>query len=180
MIHLITGGSGSGKSRYAEQQILELGEGRRIYLATMYPYDDESYQRIDRHRAMRAEKNFETLECYTRLAELKIPKGCNVLLECMSNLVANEMFLPGAAGIHTVSAVLKGLKHLWQEAANLVIVTNEIFSDGVVYESQTRVYQEYLGAINQELAHQADRVTEVAYGIPVPVKGPAVSEGGFA
>ena len=35
MIHLITGGSGSGKSRYAEQQILELGEGRRIYLATM-------------------------------------------------------------------------------------------------------------------------------------------------
>ena len=59
-------------------------------------------------------------------------------------------------------------------------VTNEIFSDGVVYESQTRVYQEYLGAINQELAHQADRVTEVVYGIPVPVKGPAVSEGGFA
>ena len=180
MIHLITGGSGSGKSRYAEQQILELGEGRRIYLATMYPYDDESYQRIERHRAMRAEKNFETLECYTRLSELEIPKGCNVLLECMSNLVANEMFLPDAAGIHTVNVVLAGIDHLRREAANLVIVTNEIFSDGVMYESQTRVYQEYLGAINQELAHIADRVTEVVYGIPVPVKGPGASEGGFA
>ena len=56
MIHVITGGSGSGKSRYAEQQILELGDNRRVYLATMCPYDEESYQRIERHRAMRAEK----------------------------------------------------------------------------------------------------------------------------
>ena len=106
MIHVITGGSGSGKSRYAEQQILELGDNRRVYLATMCPYDEESYQRIERHRAMRAEKNFETLECYTDLARLEIPEGCNVLLECMSNLVANEMFQPDAAGIHTVNAVL--------------------------------------------------------------------------
>ena len=99
MIHVITGGSGSGKSRYAEQQILELGDNRRVYLATMCPYDEESYQRIERHRAMRAEKNFETLECYTDLARLEIPEGCNVLLECMSNLVANEMFQPDAAGM---------------------------------------------------------------------------------
>ena len=58
MLHLITGGSGSGKSRYAEEQILKLGPGRRIYVATMYPYDEDSLRRIDRHRAMRAEKNF--------------------------------------------------------------------------------------------------------------------------
>ena len=76
--------------------------------------------------------------------------------------------------------VLKVIKSLADLKIAMVIVTHEIFSDGVVYESQTRVYQEYLGAINQELAHQADRVTEVVYGIPVPVKGPAVSEGGFA
>ena len=180
MIHLITGGSGSGKSRYAEQQILELGEGRRIYLATMYPYDSESYQRIDRHRAMRAEKKFETVECYSRLAELAVPGGCNVLLECMSNLVANEMFLPNAAGIHTVKAVMDGIEHLRREAENLVIVTNEIFSDGIVYGSQTRVYQEYLGIINQELARMADRVTEVVYGIPVVLKGRELSGGASA
>lgn len=171
MIHVITGGSGSGKSRYAEQQILELGDNRRVYLATMCPYDEESYQRIKRHRAMRAEKNFETLECYTDLARLDIPEGCNVLLECMSNLVANEMFQPDAAGIHTVNAVLDGVVHLREEADNLVIVTNEIFSDGISYSNQTRIYQEYLGAINQEIAHMADRVTEVVYGIPISVKG---------
>ena len=171
MIHVITGGSGSGKSRYAEQQILELGDNRRVYLATMCPYDEESYQRIERHRAMRAEKNFETLECYTDLARLEIPEGCNVLLECMSNLVANEMFQPDAAGIHTVNAVLDGVVHLREEADNLVIVTNEIFSDGISYSNQTRIYQEYLGAINQAIAHMADRVTEVVYGIPISVKG---------
>ena len=170
MIHVITGGSGSGKSRYAEQQVMELGDHRRIYVATMHPYDEESYRRIDRHRAMRAEKNFETLECYTGLAELEIPAGCDVLLECMSNLVANEMFEPGAAGLHTVNAVLNGVNHLREEAANLIIVTNEIFSDGIAYSSQTRIYQEYLGAINQEIAHMADKVTEVVYGIPIPVK----------
>ena len=89
MLHLITGGSGSGKSRYAEGEILKLGPGRRIYIATMYPSDEESRQRIARHRAMRAEKNFETIECYTAMAHKEFPKGANILLECMSNLVAN-------------------------------------------------------------------------------------------
>ena len=171
MIHVITGGSGSGKSRYAEEQILELGENRRIYVATMQPYDEESYRRIDRHRLMRAEKKFETLECYTGLSRLEVPKGCNILLECMSNLVANEMFQPGAAGLHTINAVLDGVGHLRERAANLVIVTNEIFSDGASYSDQTRIYQQYLGAINQQIAHMADRVTEVVFGIPIPIKG---------
>lgn len=54
MITLITGGSGSGKSAYAEKAVMEFGELNRIYIATMYPYDKESYKRIDRHRKMRA------------------------------------------------------------------------------------------------------------------------------
>ena len=58
MITLITGGSGSGKSAYAEEQVLLEGEARRIYIATMYPYDEESHRRIDRHRRMRAGKGF--------------------------------------------------------------------------------------------------------------------------
>ena len=58
----------------------------------MYPFDEESHARIRRHRKMRAKKNFQTLECYTGLKDLKIPAGSCVLLECMSNLVANEMY----------------------------------------------------------------------------------------
>ena len=59
MMHLITGGSGSGKSAYAEAQILALNGERRIYIATMYPYDEESHRRIARHREMRAKRNLQ-------------------------------------------------------------------------------------------------------------------------
>ena len=61
MLALVTGGSGSGKSAWAEDLVLSLGEGRRIYIATMYPFDEESHRRIERHRKMRAGKGFETV-----------------------------------------------------------------------------------------------------------------------
>ena len=91
MVTLITGGSGSGKSAYAESVITDFGDYERIYIATMYPFDEESHARIRRHRQVRAKKNFQTLECYIGLKDLKVPAGSCVLLECMSNLVANEM-----------------------------------------------------------------------------------------
>ena len=67
MIVLVTGGSGSGKSAFAEDRVLSFGEARRIYIATMYPFDMESKKRISRHRNMRAGKGFETVERYTNL-----------------------------------------------------------------------------------------------------------------
>ena len=50
MMHLITGGSGSGKSAYAERQVMEAGEKKRIYVATMMPYGEEGKMRVKRHR----------------------------------------------------------------------------------------------------------------------------------
>ena len=171
MITLITGGSGSGKSAYAESVITGFGDFERIYIATMYPFDEESFRRIERHRNMRKEKKFTTVECYTDLKKLQLPSGCNILLECMSNLVANEMYREDGAGKETVSAVWSGVRHLAKTASNLVIVTNEIFSDGIDYDPETIRYQNYLGEINRKIASLADQVTEVVYGIPVRVKG---------
>lgn len=170
MITLITGGSGSGKSAYAENQVLLEGEARRIYIATMYPYDEESHRRIERHRRMRAGKGFETLECYTNLKKLQVPKNSVVLLECMSNLVANEMFQLGGAHERTVKEVMQGVCRLEEQARHLFIVTNEIFSDGVEYDEGTKLYQEYLGRINVKIARMADRIVEVVYGIPIENK----------
>jgi adenosylcobinamide kinase/adenosylcobinamide-phosphate guanylyltransferase len=173
MFHLVTGGSGSGKSAFAEQKILDLGPARRIYIATMYPgKDPENAARIVRHRKMRAKKSFETVECYTGLADLALPEGANVLLECMSNLAANEMFLPGGAGAHTAAAVLDGVRHLLKQCGNLVVVTNEIFSDGGTYDALTVQYLEALGTVNRKMAEMADFVTEVVYGIPLAKKAP--------
>ena len=92
MMILVTGGSGSGKSAFAEDCVIACGEMPRIYIATMYPFDEESRKRVKRHRDMRFGKGFETVECYTGLSGVKVPEGCIVLLECMSNLVANEFF----------------------------------------------------------------------------------------
>lgn len=171
MLHLITGGSGSGKSAYAENCILNLGAGERIYIATMYPFDEESKQRVKRHQQMRSEKNFRTIECYTDLSHLMLPDNAQVLLECMSNLTANEMYQQDGAGERTVEAILKGINRLKEAASNLIVVSNEIFSDGIEYDAETQRYQSYLGVINHELAKAADYVTEVVYGIPIRVKG---------
>lgn len=170
MLHVITGGSGSGKSAYAEEQVLAAGEWNRIYIATMIPYGAEGRQRVERHRKMRKEKQFETIECYTNLAGLSIPEDSIVLLECMSNLVANEVFEAEGAHEKTVEAVTQGVRRLKEQARHLFIVTNEIFSDGITYDAESMRYMEYLGQVNQRIAQMADRVTEVVYGIPLQIK----------
>lgn len=167
MLTIVTGGSGSGKSAFAEDKVLAFGEAQRVYIATMHPFDEESHKRIERHRKMRAGKGFETVECYTGLKDVKLPSGCVVLLECMSNLVANEMFEEQGAHEQTVKDIMSGIDELVRQAAHVVIVTNEIFSDAVVFDKEMASYLEYLGKINQAVALRADEVVEVVYGIPV-------------
>lgn len=167
MLTIVTGGSGSGKSAFAEDKVLAFGEAQRVYIATMHPFDEESHKRIERHRKMRAGKGFETVECYTGLKDVRLPSGCVVLLECMSNLVANEMFEEQGAHEQTVKDIISGIDELVRQAAHVVIVTNEIFSDAVVFDKEMASYLEYLGKINQAVALRADEVVEVVYGIPV-------------
>ena len=168
---VVIGGSGSGKSAYAEQCILDFGGTRRVYIATMQPFGAEGQARIARHRKMRAAKKFSTIECYTNLKEVELEPGSDVLLECMSNLTANEIFDPSGAGkARTEEEILAGVSRLANQARNLVLVTNEIFSDGYRYEEETMEYQRILGNINVRLAEMADCVTEVVYGIPVRIK----------
>ncbi len=170
MLTMITGGSGSGKSAYAEDRILAYGEGNRVYIATMEPFGEEGAKRIQRHRKLRAGKGFSTVERYTDLAGLAVPAGSYVLLECMSNLVANEMFRPDGAGEGLLEEILLGVEKLCAQAAQVCIVTNDIFSECLGYEGETVRYQESLGAVNQTLARRADEVVEVVYGIPVILK----------
>mgnify|MGYP000806725828 CR=1 FL=1 len=172
MFVTVTGGSGSGKSAFAEEQILKFPEKNRLYIATMVCFDEESRQRVKRHRKMRKEKHFDTLECPTDLVHVRIPKDTAVLLECMSNLVANEMF-SGADIVSedvVVGHILQGIKSLSAKVDELVIVSNNVFEDGISYDATTQAYIRALGRINTGVAALADTVTEVVVGIPVPVK----------
>lgn len=169
MFVVVTGGSGSGKSAYAEQRVLKFGNKKRYYVATMECMDDESKIRIARHRAMRADKGFETLECPRNLEQLVLKeRNSVVLLECMSNLCANEFF-DGADHLpeETADKIMLGLQNLKEQCCYLVVVTNEIFSDAADIDTYTGGYLECLGRINCSMAEKADCFTEVVYGIPL-------------
>ena len=60
---------------------------------------------------------------------------------------------------------------LAQETEELVIVTNNVFEDGIVYDTSTMEYLRALGSINVRLAERSDAVVEVIAGIPVARKG---------
>ena len=176
MLILVTGGSASGKSEYAEQRItmLHKQENALLYLATMQPYGEEGAARVEKHRKQRAQRRFETLEWYQNLQEAPIPEHSDILLECMSNLAANEMFReeisPERIPVHIAECktrILDGVARLLNVCDNLVIVTNEVFSDTLSYDAFTLAYIQLLGHINAALAQMADEVVEVVYGIPV-------------
>lgn len=194
MITLVTGGSGSGKSAYAES-LLSSCEGIRYYIATMQIYDAEGEKKVERHRKLRAGKGFLTIESpinvgkiqfacagkaeqaqYRQEVERKVQGSSekkSALLECMSNLTANEMFTKDGmkSEEEVVEKIVSEIQTLSQKLDNLVIVTNNVFEDGVIYDAGTMEYLKALGRINAALARLADRVAEVVVGIPVELKG---------
>lgn len=192
MIYLVLGGSGSGKSEYAENLAVELHDtagknSKLFYLAHMYPYivdgtgekrmDDETRKRIERHRTMRKSKGFETRELFCDMKnELALLENDTVLLsECMSNLLANEMYLPEgnlAEGICEellfniiVNPIIKKSK----EVAAYVVVTNEIYLDKEM-DAETVKYVKALGYINKCLVKYSKQAYEVVCGIPLALK----------
>lgn len=170
MITLITGGSGCGKSTYAESRMLSYSLPR-VYVATMIPCGEDAARRIARHRQLRAGKGFETLEKGMDVGGLPLPEGASVLLECLGNLVANEMFEPDGAGENAEERCLDGIRSLARRAANLVIVTNEVGSDGREYGEGTERYMQIMGRLGCRIAEMADEVCEVVCGRPVWLKG---------
>lgn len=194
---LVTGGSASGKSEYAEQRAMDMAgkmDTPLLYLAAMMPFGEDAKERIQRHRDLRDGKGFETIERYTDIGGLccgsgkeeryfqEKAAGATVLLECMSNLTANELFGEGAAGADTEAAILDGVRAMQRLTANLIIVTIDVFGDGRVYDDGTENYRRCLGRLNARLAAMADEVVEVVYAIPLVLKpcGPENVKGAAA
>lgn len=166
MTILVTGGSCSGKSSFAERLMARFGEGPRIYLATLRARDAESRARVARHRAQRAQGGYRTVECPMDLQSAPVEAGASVLLEDLPNLLANEMFDGG--DWTRIGGALAGLA---MRCANVVIVTGDVFADGVRYDESTEAYRAALAQLAAQAAAIADAVYEVVAGIPVCVKG---------
>ena len=175
MITLVTGGSGSGKSAYAEK-ILASCIGEKYYIATMQVYDAEGEKKVEKHRKLRAGKGFVTVESPVDVGKIEFcgkTEKKAALLECMSNLVANEMFSQEGvrSGEQVAEKIINEVQVLSKKTSDLVIVTNNVFEDGIIYEEGTMEYLKALGRINTALAQLSDRVTEVVAGIPLELKG---------
>ena len=170
MLTLVVGGAASGKSAYAERLVLRTALPR-YYLATMQVWDAECAARVEKHRRMRAEKQFETLECPLHLGTVRLPARGTALLEDLGNLTANELYDPAGAGETAASAILDGLDRLAAQCEHLVVVSNEVFSGGANYAGDTDRYLKALAQVNNALAARADAVVRVVCGIPVYHKG---------
>ena len=170
MLTLVLGGAASGKSEYAESLVLQTTDPR-FYLATMQVWDAECAARVEKHRRMRAEKRFETVECPLHLDAVRLPARGTALLEDLGNLTANELYDPAGVGENAAGAILAGLDSLAAQCENLIVVSNEVFSGGADYAGDTERYLLALARVNNAFAARADRVVRVVCGIPVYYKG---------
>ncbi len=174
MLITVTGGASSGKSELGENLARNLG-GKLLYIATMEPFGEEGQMRVQRHRALRQGKGFETLEVYRDLGDSLqhplIQEADTVLLECALNLLANESFSPSRADGEPVSRITRDILALRDAVSNLVVITGEVFSDGESYPFETARYIRDLGALNRFLARESQMVLKSVAGIPVFIKG---------
>lgn len=174
MTILVIGGSGSGKSAFAEQRTVELSCGStRYYVATMKIMDDEGRKKADRHIRLREGKAFITIEQPADIGSISgLESEGTVLLESLSNLAANEMFRDSQAVSEdeVTAKICRDIKALKERVQNLVIVADNVFEDGMDYGMETNAYINAMGRINTFLAGNSDEVWEVICGIPIKVK----------
>ncbi len=175
---LVWGGSGSGKSAWAERMLLSeaaaVPDSRVVYLATMERSSPEAAARIERHRAMRSRhgaetgRAFVTVEQTVDIGGAAVLPGDFVLLEDLGNLLANEIWSPAGVGPGGAEGrIISGIRALTDRAALLVVVSNDIFTDGGGYDRDTVAYIRTLGELHWRLAPMAERVVEVVCGIPL-------------
>lgn len=170
----IFGGSCSGKSTFAEEIVSKM-EGNKVYLATMTARDQESVARILRHQEQRKNKGFQTVEMGKDLSQFSENTEV-LLLECLGNLVANEMFsseLPPVSTEKVVQTILNDFMYLEQKCKDLVIVSNDVFQDGTMdgWEDFTGEYLKALGKLHLFLGKWCENVVELVYSIPIYHKG---------
>lgn len=167
MNYLIIGGAKSGKSHIGEEIALRLNKDKVIYIATMKPYDKEDEKRIEIHIKNREGLNFITIEKQRDIQDLiyKINNDDTVLLDSITSLLTNEMFLNDEIINKPSVKILNGINEILKKAKNTILISDYIFSDSIEYDKITENFRRELGMINRSLAKECDNVFECKFGI---------------
>ena len=172
MIIFVLGKPDSGKSLKAEELATKSGAKHKIYIATMKVMDQAGEERVKRHRRQRAGKGFETMEIPMKIS-LSLPILCKpkeavpeetvILLECLSNLVGNEMHdNPMKQNLDEQEFAKELINEigLLSKAASLLIVVGTMYEIKEDFDEETRKYIRYLNRTNEEMKKISDRIIE--------------------
>jgi len=178
---LIIGGARSGKSHFAQELALKLGE-LVLFVATAVAGDEEMQHRIEEHQRARPAA-WGTLEVTTHVGsqiEQKIGSAQVVIVDCITLLVNNIFTQYGNQTSEQINASLieKKLTNEISELiecinrvdASFIIVTNEVGLGLVPANRVSRLYRDLLGKVNQTLAERADEVYLMVAGLLMPIK----------
>lgn len=168
----IYGKSLSGKSKYAESLVCKLAkekELKKIYIATMLACNEESIDRIKRHREQRKNLDFYTIEAYKDLSKLKdIDKNSIILLECMANYVANNKFeiKENVNDKILEEKLYLDIVSLNDKVAKLIVVGNDIYSfeNEESFDEETKDYIKLMKNLHKRLILKAESFIEIING----------------
>jgi 5,6-dimethylbenzimidazole synthase len=174
---LITGGCRSGKSRHA-LKMAKPHSGKKIFLATAQPLDDEMATRISKHREERGDEWItieEPLNLKAIFEKLENDSQSVLVLDCLTLWVSN-LLLADKSKEKIMKAVDELLDCCSRFPGTLICITNEVGA-GIVPETPLgREFRDLAGEINQRFAKCFDEVVLTVSGIPVQIKSRANNE----
>ena len=166
---LITGGTRSGKSRFAVE--LAKSFGRKIaYVATGKATDEEMRRRIARHRAQRPRswRAIESSEPANAILQVKEATD-GIILDCLTMYVSARLVRgeTDRAIERHVRALCEAIRRC---ACPVIVVTNEVGAGVVPASALGRRFRDVAGVANQIAAGLADDVYLLVAGIPMKLK----------
>lgn len=164
---LITGGSRSGKSTYAEKLALSLSPNP-VYLATARIWDEEFRQRIIRHQERRGPE-WVNIEEDKKLSSHSLT-GQVVVIDCITLWCTNFFFDYQSDTDTALSAAKEEFDRFIQQDAVFIFVTNEIGMGGTSENEIQRKFTDMQGWMNQHIAACANEVILMVSGIPLKIK----------
>lgn len=182
----ISGGVRSGKSSFAESyaaQVAESKDKNLYYLATSLSFDDEMTKRIKHHQATRGKSiyNWQTIEASKDISEAvyKEHEDSVILLDCLTVWLSNEFYQKGITEETLVNSekwnevkqhVMNEIKNLRARTDTLVIVSNDIFHEGIHTSAYVNLYSQMLGELHQYIVSEANQAFAIESTVPILMK----------
>lgn len=180
----VTGGARSGKSSFAEKKVFQLNK-EKIYVATAIIFDEEMKERVRLHRIQRGE-NWITIEGYKDVDKL-LEKYKNldgvVLLDCLTNLVTNNMIMDKELDWDNLpqealqkiendikDQILSLVEFIKKSSLDMIVVSNEVGMGLVPPYALGRYFRDIGGRMNQLIGKECDEAYLIVSGLELKLK----------